>query len=483
LALATGALAQYAVIYPGAIGENRDWMEVVVTLSGKYEDSSVYPYVDSPLELRDELASVRPRYICLVLPPRLADSRIVALMHRLSRSLDDDPYGDCLWGIITGCTASDALRIARASTPLAVRRGFGTTGFRTGEFTDALIISDSKRGDVFLKVDGGEGEKTEHDPNAARGLTYLLEDFWHDKKPQLFVTSGHATQYNLEMSWGQGLITCHDNKFYALRRDQVPGFARFLRGVMFEGSEEDVANYVRECAAPVLPRSEDTPKVWLGAGNCLLGDCRGSTNSMAVTALSSGGFNQLVGYTVTTWFGRMGWGTLGRFQGSQRPTLAEAFFLNNQALLDESERRYPGLLDVQIASDAPFFPTVQSRAMMTRFKQAGIEKLDRDALGLLHDRDTVAFFGDPRWEARMPQDGDAPIRVSVEQGRRGAELTIRTSAAFKAGGGFDVIFQRPIPQASIEGVEGWELRLTDDFLLVRSSDLVPSETRTIRVRR
>ena len=481
-ALTAGVNAQYAVIHPGTLTNDIGWMNVVSRLASKYSDSSVYTYDRTPLELEDALAQARPRYVCLVLQPQQVDQGIVSTMHRLSRALDDDPYGDCLWGIITGYRASDALRIAEASSPLAIHRAFGTTGFRTAPFSDALIISDSKRGDVVQKSDNGEVLKTTYPPTAPEGVTHLLESFWKEKRPQLFVTSGHATQYNLEMSWGQGLVTCHENRFYALRRDQAPQFARFLNGVMFKGSERDVANYVAECEAPALVSSENVPKVWLGAGNCLLGDANSSSNTMVVTALSAGGFNQLVGYTDTTWYGRMGWGTLGRFQGAQRPTLSEAFFLNNQALLDESERRYPGLLNVSVKPEGNFFQSIRTPGVMQQIKHAGLTKLDRDAMGLLHDRDTVAFFGDPRWEARIPRDGDAPNQIEMKLIEHGLELHIRTSDAFKPNAGFDVIFPRPLQNPKLDVSDEWKIRLTDDFLLVRQSDLRPGQTRTVTIR-
>ena len=36
--------------------------------------------------------------------------------------LDDDPYGDCFWGILTGYDATNALRIAHCRDPLIIRR-------------------------------------------------------------------------------------------------------------------------------------------------------------------------------------------------------------------------------------------------------------------------------------------------------------------------------------------------------------------------
>lgn len=72
---------------------------------------------------------------------------------------------------------------------------------------------------------------------------------------------------------------------------------------------------------------------------------------MAVTALSRYGFNQLVGYTVPSWYGKGGWGTLGLlFSNHDASSLAEAWYLNNQFILDETMTRFPKLMDVHFNS-------------------------------------------------------------------------------------------------------------------------------------
>lgn len=45
-----------------------------------------------------------PRFMAVVARPEEIDRVLVNDLHRLSRRLDDDPYGDCIWGIVTGYT-------------------------------------------------------------------------------------------------------------------------------------------------------------------------------------------------------------------------------------------------------------------------------------------------------------------------------------------------------------------------------------------
>ena len=156
------------------------------------------------------------------------------------------------------------------------------------------------------------------------------------------MTSSHATQFNLEMPFGLGLIASHGGKFHVLTMQQRNEFAKFLGGAMFTGNVTDLGKWIDSTKAPTLKDSND-PKVWVASGNCLIGDAKGTGESMVVTALSGAGFRQFVGYVVPTWFGRGGWGTSGLWQSSRGGlSLAEAFYLNQQLLLDETITRFPG---------------------------------------------------------------------------------------------------------------------------------------------
>ena len=75
--------------------------------------------------LREALPKLReqfPRYACFVATPEEATKEFVASVHQLTRQLDDDPYPDCFWGILTGYDAANALRLAKQKEPLTVRK-------------------------------------------------------------------------------------------------------------------------------------------------------------------------------------------------------------------------------------------------------------------------------------------------------------------------------------------------------------------------
>ena len=53
-------------------------------------------------------------------------------------------------------------------------------------------------------------------------------EYWKRYSPQLFVTASHATQFNLEMPFGKGLIVSGNNRFYALDKKQFREFTTFF---------------------------------------------------------------------------------------------------------------------------------------------------------------------------------------------------------------------------------------------------------------
>ena len=59
------------------------------------------------------------------------------------------------------------------------------------------------------------------------GVTPKLMEYWKRYSPQLFVTASHATQFNLEMPFGKGLIVSGNNRFYALDKKQFREFTTF----------------------------------------------------------------------------------------------------------------------------------------------------------------------------------------------------------------------------------------------------------------
>lgn len=183
----------------------------------------------------------------------------------------------------------------------------------------------------------------------------------------------------------------------------------------------------------------DHPRVYLPVGNCLMGHITGP-DSMALAWMNGVGVMQMIGYQEPTWFGYMGWGMLDMFvEQPGRYTLAEAFIANHHALNHELRR-------------AP-------------------------SKGLEFDRDVVAFYGDPRWEARMASGPCAWEQTLTEEKgvftltvlpRRGEKTFEAINKNGSQRGGRPLIQFLPHRVKKVKILEGEDLKpvITDDFVLV-----------------
>jgi hypothetical protein len=178
---------------------------------------------------------------------------------------------------------------------------------------------------------------------------------------------------------------------------------------------------------------------------------------MATAWLHSGGVYQMFGYTAVTFHGYMGWGTGSLFKGG-RNTLAEAFYFNNQALVHKLVTKYPR----QAAIDFDSYDKKAPGRLVKRHSIAG-----RDLLGALWDRDCVAFYGDPGWEARMPPERPA-WTWRLEAARGEYRFTLRALKDGKWGNRPVMVFL-PERLSHVSGVKHKLTRaptVTDDFVLV-----------------
>jgi zinc protease len=287
--------------------------------------------------VRADLAKRLPTHVAFVAQPQEAGRKFVVAIHQMMRQLDNDPYADALWGIVTGYDAADALRIAQRREPLVVRSGGSGAGKGSVERLPQGFASYEGSKDKFWTWRDGKMTEASVKPDAAKSLA----DGLNTMAPEVFITSGHATERDWQIGYGfnGGSFRCERGQLYALNT---------------EGKRFDIRS--------------PTPKVYLPAGNCLIGHIP-RADCMATAWMHSGGVYQMFGYTEVTWFGYMGWGTLDLFL-SGRHNLAEAFFFNNQSLLHK------------LLTEKP---------------------TERDLKGLLYDRDIVVFYGDPAWDARMPR--------------------------------------------------------------------------------
>lgn len=433
----------YCIVASSATYGEPSWKKVVEALAAKHQ-AQVLVYQRSMEETLPRLCQELPRYICFVARPMEAGREFVAQVNQLTRRLDDDPYTDALWGILTGYDADNALRIARQKDPLVIRRVAAGTEVELAACLEGEWYCELNQGKMVRKQPGGKPEPFSAPPDTTKSLVEALG------RCDLFVTSGHATERDWQIGYRyrNGQFRCQDGKLFGLdtqgRRHPVPS---------------------------------NPPKVYLPVGNCLMGHIDGH-GAMALAFMNSAGVCQMIGYTVPTWYGYGGWGLLDYFvEQPGRFTLAEAFFANQQALLHRLATCFPGLES----------PTTEKgkipvrRELPAPAKAAGLTW--QDARGLLYDRDNVAFFGDPAWEARMApgplawsqtlteRDGEYQLEIKPLRGERSFK-PVNTNGSQRGGRPIIQLLPRRIDPHTVKILQGTELKplVTRNFLLVPLPD-------------
>ena len=447
----------YAVAIGDEAAKDPAWKAVAEALVAKHGGAANVPLVTfnpaKPESLIEPLKPIHPTYLAIVVRPSEAGRDVVGGIHRATRKLDDDPYGDTRWGLVTGRTPEGAMALAKQSAPLSMTSAAGTADFPMQLFPKHWWWSEEGKHSFTMHPDGGEA-KPKLD---AMALAKDVADAVNAGPIDLFLSSGHATERGLELGFRQraGRIGPKDGKI------------------------------VVECVdGSVLPVSSTNPKAWIGVGNCLIGHVDGP-DSAACTLIDSFGVRAHVGYVVVTWFGRGGWGTLSWFTDQAgRYTLNEAWFLNNQAILDELLRRFPAFVDRTFDGWSQDKPEQFAANVAREAGHLGLqldENAMRDLAGLLWDRDAVAYIGDPAWDARIAPH-EQPFTIRDESTAKEMRIGL---AMDKESRGVPPAFFPSVAFAKPTIAEGQELDplLTDDFCMLRkANDLKPGTRATLVVR-
>ena len=405
------------------------WPDVVRALEKKYKGAATITFADKLDEVLPELRKHHPRHTCFVARHPEVTRSFVAAVHRLTRRLDKDPYTDTQWGILTGFDQANALAIARHADELTIRKVASGTEVELDLCEEGLWYCELKKGHMVRKKAGAEPKAAEGPADTTRALADTLTDY----KADLFITSGHATERNWQIGFR------YKNGYFRSKDGQ-------LFGTDTGGDRFDISN--------------DSPRVYMPIGNCLMGHIDGP-DAMALAWMNSAGVKQMLGYTVPTWFGYQGWGVLDYFvEQPGRYTFTEAFFANHHALIHKLKTKHPELL----AKNPPPGKT-------TTYNEPG---------GLLFDRDVVAFYGDPAWRAsmaaspkRLPAYGQKltekdGVYTFVITPNRGSDSfkPVNTNGAQR--GLRPVVQWLPQRVGEVELLEGAELKpeITDDFILI-----------------
>lgn len=426
----------YAVVISSATFDDPAWQTVAQKLVQKH-NAKILKWDKNVEETKSQLAQLMPKYTAFIARPEEAGHVFVVKISRLCRALDDDPYVDTFWGIVTGYSAKDALRIVSMEAPLRVTRVLDATGkIDLNKFDQAVCFDEFARNSVNEKLPGKPAAKRSCDNDNTKDFIAALNRL----NPQLIATSAHASQHDWDMGY------------------EAPNMKM---------DHQDGNLFCIDTEENRFAMTNNEPKIYIGAGNCLIGDID-QQDCMATSWMHSGGACQFIGYTVPTWFGEMGWGTLDKFasQGGIY-TAAEAFHFNNTEIIRAIKDKYPqhvktNLKNYKVDSDDEKI-----------YRTLKVEKSDSEAealIGRLYDRDVVAFFGDPAFEVRTKPC----VKVSTSKLQDGKfagcwQIKIDAVANGSWSNAGETYFALPYSMKSIKCVDtnlNGDIDYADNFILV-----------------
>ncbi|MDR1414339.1 MAG: hypothetical protein LBI96_00880 [Odoribacteraceae bacterium] len=453
---------EYVVLASREVMSRPEWKKVAETLRAKH-GGTLLDYDAAPAERLESLRALHPRYVAIVELPERLDKKFIIDMHQASRVVDDDIFADFLWGVITGYDAAAAMKMLDNSTrPLLVKDAVATI----------MELREAKWFDRYAWVDdhaaGLWGEKTGKNEPVRTGnvpreqVLRRFTDLYAAYDPDLVVTAAHATENNLEMPFSLGNFKAREGRLYAEDR-----FTRERWDVVESGKR----------------------KVYFAVGNCLIGNVNSTKESMAVAWMNGGNAATMIGYVVPTWHGRNGWGGLKYWLTTPgRYSLAEAIFLNQQDFL------FQGHEWNSIFTERPYPHEGGSWGGMAALTEALGRQPTRDQLGFWHDRDVLAYYGDPRWDARLQQiPAENDFTVTSRRVGKQWRVVVKTSEGFSAerlAGNhfkeehvldipFSYFFPERLKNPRLAPGQPWKVAVDENFLLVYAPAFEPSGEYTI----
>ncbi|MCD6161247.1 MAG: T9SS type A sorting domain-containing protein [candidate division Zixibacteria bacterium] len=308
---------RYAVVVNNSTYQIPEWGLVADTLVSRY-NGEIFIWQNSTWDLRQDLIDYKPTHIAFVCEALTANSNFVQTsIWTLTRALDDDPYGDAIWGIITGYNAADALRLATCGSFRVKNMLGGTMSCDLGYYPQGICTSEGTYNRIRFKyLDGTIVDTTDEDlcPNDRTGF---LMNMINADTIDIFMTSGHGN---------------HDNWQLHYPTPDLEGFFRSNAGQLY-GDPRYGSN---------INANSINPKIYLALGNCYVGKIQ-NLNSMAPAWIHTGGASLMTGYVIPE--GSDSYqhgGTKAYFARQGLYTWPEAFFLANQALYFDQIHHTPG---------------------------------------------------------------------------------------------------------------------------------------------
>ena len=437
----------YAVVISENAYADASWKAVADSLVKKHAAhglAKLFTWSPSVTSCKNALTEFQPDYIGYIARPVTeCNTAFIVAVSRLSRELDDDPYGDAVWGIITGYEAADALRaisesltvktVLAASNNLSyeppIQRFYQGIGMTCDSYTKTDYLFPGKAGKVYTENKRPQGVTDRINLvgpwlDAASLRVEVAGQGTIEGPVDCFITGGHG---NVNV-W-----QCHYSD--AGTEGYMHSMSGNLLGAPYSGNSFQI--------------NAATPKIFWCASNCLMGN-PDSKDNIVYAAFHSGHAVQMFGFVNNASGGDefMAWGVYDRvtkFAGHY--TLPEGFYY---------------------ANNLAQFELQHSTGQMTT-----------SLVNLFMD--STVFYGDPAAEVHFYDPGDTAKAyresLTYENNNDGtADFTYAVTMVahdLEFGAGYCYQF-RPIKRlpvridpatVTVTGNEGHRAEITDDLLI------------------
>ncbi len=479
--------SDYLVIAGRGIQADSAWSQVATALVDKHQ-ANLASYENSIDEVMPLIQKMNPRYVALVEKPENLGRDYIIHLNQMSRQVDDDIYADFLWGVITGYDADAAMKMVKNSTePLVVKDAVSTImELNSAKWFNRYAWLDGHQEGLWGEKKGPGQEVVTHQlpltkrdvpVHGQKGKFVFREaadpeeemqkfyDIYAEINPDLVVTAAHATERNLEMPFSLGNIKPKNGVLY----------------MDFKDHPKDLVESGKR-------------KIYLPIGNCLIANVNNTKESMAIAWMNSGNAATMVGYVVTTWYGRNGWGGLKYWLTTPgRYTAAEAFYLNQQDMMYQLNEMDPKMATLKFPFDVEdrFESGIQVIQDSTAIKEA-----TETHLGFLHDRDVLAYYGDPKWNVRLQEiaeENDFTVSSEIQGKKCIVTITTKDNFSLERMQGnhfkeehvldlpFSYFFPERLNNPRLAAGQQWKVALDENFLMVYQPDFEPGKTYTIEL--
>jgi len=355
--------------------EHPEWGQVVDALKKKYNAKVFVANYPNVYTVRKVLNEYMPWYVCFVAQPEQATPEMITAAAHTMTWLDDDPYEDAVWAVLTGFVAEDALRIVDAE-PLVVRKMLSNFDGDWLDWLESGVSLNSVKNNKFIKKRDGVKQQLEGPKETIHDFIEVL----NQDECDIISTGAHATEYAFYLGYPN---TASD-------------------GYITHNEKGDI--YGVDTLGKIHRVNTKKPKIYYSPGNCLTGHIDGQY--CLTLAWIHNGANAFFGHIGDALYPNYAWAIAEYFMALQgRYTFAEATYANWLALrfsVDEQLEVYlccdkGGKKGTVLYGDPAWEARVKNTTVPAYTQDLNIEHLSDGLIKM-----TVSVTVNSEWDAWRP---------------------------------------------------------------------------------